>query len=387
MRIKESLPVRLTGRGTMESQAETARSARPGWRTAVVLIVAFWVCYFVLVTAKAAIGGMPAQDAMLPRRAAVTLVAMGLTFLLYLLLDRFGSRSPGRLFIIALAATVPLAIAYASVNYLTFYVFFPIPEQMAAWGAEDMSFGSPLMMIAGSALDWYFFIASWSVMWIAISWGGRVQQAERQAAAYRQAARDAELRALRYQVNPHFLFNTLNSLSSLVLKARGDEAEQMILNLSNFFRASLAREALEDVPLEEEMALQRLYLDIEKIRFPERLRVEVLLPEALKGAMVPALILQPLVENAIKYGVSTTNRPVTLEIAAQSVGDRLEISVRDNGGGAAGADGRSSPTGLGVGLSNVRARLAARFGSEARLDHGPLADGGFFARLSMPLVA
>lgn len=384
MDIKKSLPVRQAGRGAMESQTDTGRTARPGWRTAVALIVAFWVCYFLLVTAKAAIGGMPAQDAMLPRRAAVTLVAMGLTFLLYLLLEHFGSLSPGRLFAIALSATVPLAIAYSSVNYLIFYVFFTIPEHVARWSSADMSFETPLMMIASTALDWYFFIASWAVIWIAISWAGRVQQAERQATAYQRAARDAELRALRYQVNPHFLFNTLNSLSSLVLKSRGEEAEQMILNLSNFFRASLAREALEDVPLEEEMALQSLYLDIEKIRFPERLRVKVSLPEALRCAMVPALILQPLIENAIKYGVSTTNRPVTLEIAAQSVGDRLEISVRDDGGG--GGNGRSSPTGLGVGLSNVRARLAARFGDEARLDHGPLADGGFFARLSMPLV-
>src|SRR5436853_603683 len=120
----------------------------------------------------------------------------------------------------------------------------------------------------------------------------RAARAERDAQA-------AQLKALRYQVNPHFLFNTLNSLSSLVMARRDEEAETMIVNLSTFFRSSLTLDPSEDVPLAQEIEFQRLYLDIEKSRFPKRLEVVVDVPPALRAARVPPLILQPLVENAI----------------------------------------------------------------------------------------
>src|SRR5690606_40575321 len=114
----------------------------------------------------------------------------------------------------------------------------------------------------------------------------------------------AELRSLRYQVNPHFLFNTLNSLSTLVMRSQPGEAERMILNLSKFYRTSLSADPLEDVALSEEVHLQNLYLDIEAVRFPERLKVEIDIPDELLGVLVPGLILQPLAENAIKHGVA-----------------------------------------------------------------------------------
>ena len=219
-------------------------------------------------------------------------------------------------------------------------------------------------------------------MWVALLYAARVQRVEREAALYARAAQDAELRALRYQVNPHFLFNTLNSLSSLVMRERADEAERMILNLSTFFRASLTREANDNVTLAEELKLQLLYLDIEKVRFPERLVVKVLVPEELLGALVPALILQPLVENAIKYGVSRSQRPVTVTIAAEAIGDRLEIWVRDDGEGL--PTGQES--GCGVGLANVQARLKAAWGDAAHSIAGAPSAGGWLVRLSMPLI-
>ena len=155
----------------------------------------------------------------------------------------------------------------------------------------------------------------------------------------------------------------------------------MILNLSTFFRASLTREASENVPLSEEVRLQLLYLDIEKVRFPKRLIVKVAVPKALEDALVPALILQPLVENAIKYGVSRSQRPVTVTIAADQVGDRLELWVRD--------DGEASPTvaeaGCGVGLANVEARLKAAYGDAADCVSGRPSAGGWLVRLTLPL--
>ncbi|WP_374388552.1 sensor histidine kinase [Sandaracinobacter sp.] len=359
--------------------------AEPTGRMAILSIVGFWLVYFVLATARAAVTDMPAQDEMLLRRAVVTLVAMGLTGLLYLLLKRFEVARTGRLLTIAFAASVPLAFAYATVNYIAFYGF-PIAEHLAMemeYKGDKASYTSePLSMITSSALEWYFFIASWAVMWVALSYAAKVRRVEREAAELRQAAQAAELRALRYQVNPHFLFNTLNSLSSLVMRARGEEAEQMILNLSTFFRASLTREASENVPLSEEVRLQLLYLDIEKVRFPERLIVKVAVPRGLEDALVPALILQPLVENAIKYGVSRSQRPVTVTIAADQVGDKLELWVRD--------DGEASPTaaeaGCGVGLANVEARLKAAYGGAADCVSGRPSAGGWLVRLTLPLI-
>jgi LytS/YehU family sensor histidine kinase len=209
------------------------------------------------------------------------------------------------------------------------------------------------------------------------------RSAEREAAGYRAAARDAELRALRYQVNPHFLFNTLNSLSSLILKERPDEAEQMLLNLSTFFRTSLTADPTEDVPLAEEIRLQRLYLDIEAVRFPERLKVDFSVPPSLQKACVPCLILQPLVENAIKYGVSRSKRPVTVFISAREDSHGLVLTVEDDGEPVTEDNVHK---GTGVGLRNVTDRLRARFGEEASCRYGALPDGGFSVTLFMPLI-
>ena len=145
--------------------------------------------------------------------------------------------------------------------------------------------------------------------------------AQRRLADAESAAQAAQVRALRYQVNPHFLFNTLNSLSSLVMTGRTDRAETMLLALSTFFRSSLSLDPGADVTLAEEIDLQRLYLDIEKARFPDRLHVEIDVPQELEQARLPALILQPIVENAIKYGVSKSRKAVVVCIEARHLGD------------------------------------------------------------------
>jgi signal transduction histidine kinase len=350
-------------------------------RLAVLSIAGFWLVYFLLATGRAWIGDMPAQEAMLLRRTIVTVASMGLTFLLYRLLSRFEGARTGKLLTVAFLASVPLAFAYSVVNYIAFYQF-PVHQMDLIdpmWVHK-----APHVIIFSQALDWYFFIAAWAVMWTAILYAGKVQKAERAAAHYARMAQDAELRALRYQVNPHFLFNTLNSLSTLVMRGANHEAEAMILNLSNFFRASLTRDAADDLPLIEEVRLQQLYLGIEKVRFPERLRVEIDVPRELEQMPVPALILQPLVENAIKYGVSKSRRPVTVRIGARlSDSGRLVLDVGDDGEVVTLDDG-SKPAGMGVGLRNVKARLAARHGDEARLVAGPGPMGGFLARIVMP---
>ncbi|PXA83316.1 sensor histidine kinase, partial [Nostoc sp. 3335mG] len=240
---------------------------------------------------------------------------------------------------------------------------------------------TPLMAIADQAANGYFFFIAWAAIYLALCYAARMGALERRTAELRAAAQSAELRALRYQVNPHFLFNTLNSLSSLVMIGKKQEAERMIINLSTFFRTSLTGDPTEDVKLSEEITLQRLYLDIEAVRFPERLITRIEVPELLETACVPGLILQPLVENAVKYGVSRARRPVTIRIRASTEADNLLLSVEDDGDPVSDAAG-----GTGVGLRNVRDRLAARFGDAAHCHWGPRAGGGFVVRITLPLV-
>lgn len=231
------------------------------------------------------------------------------------------------------------------------------------------------------ALGRYFLLIAWAALYLALGNGEMARAAEWREGEYRRAAKAAELRSLRYQVNPHFLFNTLNSLSALVMTGRGEQAERMIQTISSFYRHSLAADPTSDVPLADEIALQRHYLEIEAVRFPDRLRTEFDVPENLARACVPGMILQPLVENSIKYAVSATTRPVTIRISAREADGLLVLTVADDGPGKASGNG-----GTGIGLANVRNRLAARFGDFAHVDSGPLPAGGYATVLTIPRV-
>ena len=243
-----------------------------------------------------------------------------------------------------------------------------------------------LRIAADTGVVWLFFFAAWSAVYLAAVSQQNALALQRRAAEAEAAAQGAQVRALRYQVNPHFLFNTLNSLSSLVLTGRPAEAESMILRLSNFFRTSLSLDPQADVTLAEEIALQQLYLDIEKVRFPRRLKVVIDVPPELAAVRLPALILQPIVENAIKYGVSVSRDRVLLTIAARLIpGGRIEISVTNTcGAPPKGARDRSPPEGTGVGLANVCQRLIARFGDAADCHFGPTPDGGYRVSMHVP---
>ena len=179
-----------------------------------------------------------------------------------------------------------------------------------------------------ASVVWLFFFLAWSAFYLANQAQAEALGAQRRLADAESAAQAAQVRALRYQVNPHFLFNTLNSLSSLVMTGRTDRAEAMLLALSTFFRTSLSLDPSANVTLAEEIDLQRLYLDIEKARFPDRLHVEIDVPSELEQARLPALLLQPIVENAIKYGVSKSRKAVLLRIEARHLDDHR------NGGGS-----------------------------------------------------
>jgi two-component system, LytTR family, sensor kinase len=248
-----------------------------------------------------------------------------------------------------------------------------------------------LALLSDLASGRYFLLLAWAALYLALVNGEQLRAAERREGEFRRAAEASELRSLRYQVNPHFLFNTLNSLSALVMTGKADTAEEMIQTLSTFYRRTLSGDPTGDLPLAGEIELQQLYLDIEAVRFPQRLVRKIELPDALRDVMVPGMMLQPLVENSVKYAVSRTTRPVTISITAAEEYGRLVLCVSDDGEEARGGDTCAreiaTPTqGIGIGLANVRDRLQARFGREASLDAGPLVGGGFRTMIRMPLV-
>jgi len=352
-------------------------------------ILGFWAFFFAIVTFRSFVMAFPDQFEMALRRLVVCGVGITLNYGLYLFLRQFDRRRLGMRIVTAFLAAIPFAVAIAMFNYLVFSVVDPVslsddPTMYAKHEGVDML----VKELTEAATSRYFFLIAWAALYLALGYAAEVKAAERRMSAAISAAQVAELRALRYQVNPHFLFNTLNSLSSLVLTDRRDEAEKMIMNLSTFFRTSLTGDPTEDVMLAEELRLQRLYLDIEAVRFPDRLAVAIDVPAELLTACVPGLILQPLVENAIKYGVSRARRPVTVTIEAREQGSLLVLTVADDGDPMpqnAGAGGGDAGSGTGVGLNNVRSRLEARFGAQATAYWGVLPGGGFRVTLAMPM--
>lgn len=195
-------------------------------------------------------------------------------------------------------------------------------------------------------------------------------------------AQEAQLAALRYQLNPHFLFNALNSISALIVTHRNEDAERMTDKLSSFLRSSLNADPGELIPLEEELSLTEEYLDIESVRFGERLEVEVdCSPDACE-ALIPSFLVQPLVENAIKHGVARNREPTRIAIRGDIADSTLKICVANCVAGEPAAPATASS---GVGLANVRRRIAAVYGPAATLSAEREGDQ-YVATITIPMA-
>jgi hypothetical protein len=385
------------------------------WPLALKSILGFWAVYALTVVARALLSSDPLT--ILQNKVLTLGVGILLTGLIYLLLKLLPAQaSLRRRALAAGGGSLLAACLMASMLVLAENQMRQSKEEFRYQAREgfvviakgeqiriERSAAEPLVLTmpkvrelheweqfriaADAAVVWLFFFAAWTAFYLAAVSQAQTLALERRAAAAESAAQEAQVRALRYQVNPHFLFNTLNSLSSLVMSGRPEEAESMILKLSTFFRTSLSLDPNADVTLAEEIELQRLYLDIEKVRFPRRLKVEIDVPPDLAGARLPALILQPVVENAIKYGISVTREKVALRIAAREEAGKLEIAVSNSGSlDAKPPRKHSRPDGTKVGLVNVCQRLDARFGRAASCTFGPIAEGGFRVVITLPVT-
>ena len=227
----------------------------------------------------------------------------------------------------------------------------------------DYQFKTPFELFEG-ALSAMYLLLCWSALYFGIKY--YEMQQKQQAAALKAAAlaQEAQLKMLRYQLNPHFLFNTLNAISTLILDNQNRTANHAVTRLSEFLRYTLDQDPVKKVTLRQEIEALDLYLGTERLRFGERLRLEYAVEGPALEALIPSLLLQPLLENALKYAVSPREQGGSIRIEGRARGAMLEISVIDDGPGL--RDGAPSGERRGVGLRNTRERLAVLYGDNYR---------------------
>ena len=249
---------------------------------------------------------------------------------------------------------------------------------------------------------WYFgslfVFLSWSVLYYGIKYyelhtleheqlieESALKQRERfRRKEAESAAREAQLQMLRYQLNPHFLFNTLNSISALVKLNESDKAQDMLQHLSRFLRHTLEDDNAETVSLDQELESLSLYLGIEKIRFEDRLKLDFDIDSLAREALVPSLILQPIFENSMKYAISESESGGTVALKARVVDSELQMEVSDTGPGM---DAQAHRLGRGVGLSNTLERLETLYGRHYTFEIRSLEPSGLCVRIHIPFQA
>lgn len=264
--------------------------------------------------------------------------------------------------------------------------------------ARPESGGNFVRLFAGIYFYDLTVLGAWSALYYAINFFLQVEEQADRLERLEAQATSAQLAMLRYQLNPHFLFNTLNSISTLVLLKQTAPANAMLTKLSSFLRHTLVSEPGGTVTVAQEVETLELYLGIERMRFEERLQTEFRVDPPADKAQIPSMLLQPLVENAIKYGVTPQEDGATISLVAQVVGPRLRVTISDTGPGVrrGGSGGGSEGLGIaldghgnrytstGVGLANIRDRLAQAYGEEHRFEIRSPESGGFSVMIELP---
>lgn len=362
----------------------------PLTRTELLLILGFWTLIAVLTSANSLIEPLAAHGPWQPiMPASPVLVAFANSYLWALLtlpifqltsrftIERSGWASRVMFVVVGLVLAIGVDMATSYVRHALYYSPVPLsPELEAIARLRSLWFMTEFIVYvavlsAGFARNYFL--------------NYRVQREEAvnlkaQAAQLQAQLADARLSALRTQLNPHFLFNTLNAVSALVERdPRG--VRRMIARLSELLRTSLDEADESEVPLQRELTFIDRYLEVMQIRFQGRLHVRMHADPEVTAALVPNLILQPLVENAVKHGVSKTVGAGRVEIRAQRAGERVVLCVHDNGPGL--ASGKAPGT-EGVGLRNTRLRLAQLYGTDQSLTLRTAEGGGLIAEVSLP---
>jgi two-component system LytT family sensor kinase len=251
----------------------------------------------------------------------------------------------------------------------------PEKEAMYDWGIWSYFEGT------SSA---FMVMVAWSVLYFGIKFYMMVQEEQNRSLKATAMAHEAQLKMLHYQLNPHFLFNTLNAISTLILDQDTQLANTMVTRLSRFLRYSLDNDPMAKVTVTTEVEALKLYLDIEKVRFDERLKLSFDIDPAARSALMPSLLLQPLVENAIKHAISLAINGGSISVSASISGEKLLLCVADDGPGLE-LRYSSAPKGTGVGLVNCRERLKEIYGDSQVFSLGKTEPHGLTVMISIPL--
>jgi two-component sensor histidine kinase len=295
----------------------------------------------------------------------ITVIALLLTLCLRYLFRFLWNRAPWIQAIGFLAGSSAAGYLWLQARRFIFGTWFEKAKDMVAW--QD-KYGEAAELYEKISYMEYFLSAwalmlAWSALYFGIKYYQVFQEVQKSALKSAAMAHEAQLKMLRYQLNPHFLFNTLNAISTLVLEQQTEAANRMVTRLSSFLRYSLDNDPMQKITLEQELAALKLYLDIEKVRFEDRLRLELDIGEEASTALIPSLLLQPLVENAIKYGIARSEDGGCLRIAAKVFAGDLLLELSDDGPGVDLVDGRI-PDANGVGLRNTQERLHELYGNQ-----------------------
>ena len=274
------------------------------------------------------------------------------------------------------AGAVLFAVVHCVATGLVYRAFHVYPRE------DSLGEAIRRLLLVFFGLD---FVNYWTISGVyhAIRYHEETRSRELIATELRMLLIEARLQALRAQLNPHFLFNTLNATSVLALTGERDQVVRMLGALSELLRVALDRELPQEIPLSRELDILDRYLEIQRIRFGDRLTVEVTIEPAARAASLPSMALQPLVENALQHGIAARPGPGILRVNAHREGGDLVVRVEDSGPGFAAVE-RVTGADVGIGLGNTRERIDQLYGSAGKLVCGNLSAGGAFVELRLP---
>lgn len=349
------------------------------------LQLAGWGAAFVLRGASALANGQP--PSLLVLILLTTFTGFSISCILSVVYRQLIHRQPLVTWGVTAFALMVAVICHASIDAWVQGIYYA--------GTRETTFAQRFIGLIYIPLT---LLGGWSALYYAINYFLTVEQQADRLERLEAQTTAAQLAMLRYQLNPHFLFNTLNSISTLVLLKQTEPANAMLTRLSGFLRHTLITEPGSQVSLAQEIETLQLYLDIERMRFEERLRTHFEIDDAALCAQLPSMLLQPLVENAIKYAVTPQEEGARISISARVLGERLRITIEDTGPGleeplrldqlelSRAAVEPGKPVSTGVGLANIRNRLIQAYGDSQLFETRSEAGGGFTVLIEIPFI-
>jgi anti-sigma regulatory factor (Ser/Thr protein kinase) len=302
---------------------------------------------------------------------AVAVAGLIISLLLRLIYRRLWGRSP---IVLAIGMLLPCYIFSFAWRLVTNVLYWNWVKD--SWRPEHF------MDYVSGLLGSFYILLCWSGLYFGIKYYLQLQEQMEQTLKATAAAHQAQLKMLRYQLNPHFLFNTLNAISTLILDGANETANKAVSRLSDFLRYTLDNDPMSRVTLGSELLAIDLYLEIEKVRFGDRLIIEKSIEAAAQDALVPSLILQPLIENAMKYAITPSEDGGTLRISARVQHNTLIVQISDSGPGL--GNGNNGQKSCGVGLKNTRERLQQLYGDGQAFTLAPNEPSGLRITINIP---